>query len=120
MVKTYRFAGVSCSNGVTKARFTNRDIYAAVLAKEGHTDIEIEELMDPMTRSEAAEYLLSINFAAGNTSVEAALKAEIAVAAPLEPKAPKAPRAKKSTAAVVAESQAPAVVEDQALEEAPY
>jgi hypothetical protein len=60
-----------------KARFANDMLRVKVLAKNGHKDIDIIELKNPMTKTEAVEFLLSINFDNGNAKVRAALEAEV-------------------------------------------
>ena len=48
-----------------------------VLIKNGHTDIDIVELKNPMNKEEALAYLISIDFDNGNTAVRAALESEV-------------------------------------------
>lgn len=69
----FTHAGVSTLNGKTKVRFANDALRVKVLAKNGHTDIDIVELREPMTKEDAVAYLLSIDFANGNAVVQAAL-----------------------------------------------
>lgn len=75
--KTYRFAGVSRREGELKARFANDQMRIKVLAKTGSTDIDLIELKNPMTKADAVEFLLSINFDNGNAEVRAALEADL-------------------------------------------
>lgn len=101
MSKTFTHAGVSKLDGEFKARFANDSTRVKVLIKNGHTDIDIIELKHPMTKEEAVQYLLSIDFATQNgvtnADVKAALEAELdkrtekptAEKAAKEPKAPK-------------------------------
>jgi hypothetical protein len=56
--KTFTFAGVSRLNGVIKARFANDQMRVKVLMNGGHKDIDITELMRPMSKVEAVESLL--------------------------------------------------------------
>lgn len=72
---SYAYAGVSKLNGKFKARFANDQLRVKVLAKNGHTGIDIVQLKHPMSKIEAIEYLLSINFDNGNKEVRAALEA---------------------------------------------
>lgn len=77
MDKIFARAGVTRMNGQLKLRFSNQiDGRMDILIREGHTDIDIVELREPMTRAEAVAYLLSIDFANGNAEVQAVLEAE--------------------------------------------
>jgi hypothetical protein len=71
----YSHAGVSRQNGEMKVRFCNDALRVKVLAKNGHKDIDIVELREPMTKEAAVAYLFSIDFANGNKDVQAALEA---------------------------------------------
>lgn len=54
----FKVVGVSTLNGVTKVRFAN-DFVSRVkmLIKAGHTDIELVELEQPMSKADAVTYL---------------------------------------------------------------
>lgn len=54
----FTVAGVSTHRGQTKVRFAN-DLVSRVkmLVKGGHTDVEMFELPEPMTKAEACDYL---------------------------------------------------------------
>jgi hypothetical protein len=89
----FSHAGVSSLNGVTKVRFANDALRVKVLAKNGHKDIDIVEMKTPMTKAGAVAYLLSIDFANGNATVQAALEAAadkrgVSIIAPAPVKAP--------------------------------
>ena len=71
----FSHAGVSKQNGEFKVRFCNDALRTKVLAKNGHKDIDIIELKNPMTKEDIVAYLLSINFDNGNKAVRAALEA---------------------------------------------
>ena len=71
----YTHAGVSKLNGDMKVRFANDALRVKVLAKNGHKDIDIVELREPMTKEAAVAFLFSIDFANGNKEVQAALEA---------------------------------------------
>jgi len=71
----FTHAGVSKQNGEFKVRFCNDAMRVKVLRKNGHKDIDIIELKNPMTKEDAVAYLLSINFDNGNKAVRAALEA---------------------------------------------
>ena len=117
----FTHAGVSSLNGNMKVRFCNDALRVKVLAKNGHKDIDIVQLKNPMSKADAVAYLLSIDFDNGNKIVRAALEAAAdkrGVAS--EPKA--APKAK-----VVAKPKAKAVPKakvapkvDAELEDAPF
>lgn len=106
-MSTYTFAGTSRLNGTIKVRFANDVARVKVLAKNGHTDIDLIELKHPMTKEEIVAYLREIDFARGNTEIQAAIDAADEKRNPKEkpPKEPKEPKAKKekAPAAVVAE-----------------
>ena len=74
-MSTFKYAGVSKLNGKIKARFANDQMRVKVLAKNGHSDIDIIELEYPMTKEDAVAFLLKINFDNGNKEVRAALEA---------------------------------------------
>ena len=103
-MSTYTFAGTSRLNGTVKVRFANDAARVKVLAKNGHTDIDLIELKHPMTKEEIVAYLREIDFARGNTEIQAAIDAADEKRNPKE-KPPKEPKAKKekAPAAVVAE-----------------
>lgn len=71
--KTFSHVGVSRLNGVVKARFANDALRVKVLTKGGHTDIDMIELKAPMSKVDAIEYLIKIDFAAGRAEVAQAL-----------------------------------------------
>jgi len=108
MSKTFTHAGVSTLDGVTKARFCNDALRTKVLQKNGHTNIDIVELMNPMTKEDIVAYLISIDFAQGNTTVQYALEQELdkrslkMTAAPTAKAAPKAKAAKPTMASIEA------------------
>lgn len=54
----FKVVGVSTLNGVTKVRFAN-DFVSRVkmLIKSGHTDIELIELPQPLSKADAVTYL---------------------------------------------------------------
>lgn len=54
----FTVVGVSTHRGQTKVRFAN-DMVSRVkmLVKAGHTDIDLYELPEPMTKAEACDYL---------------------------------------------------------------
>ncbi len=100
---TYKIAGVSKLNGEFKVRFANDMTRVKVLAKNGHSDIDLIELKEPLTKEDAVAFLLSIDFATRdgktNEEVQGALLAEIDKRAET-PKAEKAPKVAKAPKAV--------------------
>lgn len=107
MSKLFSHAGVSRLNGVVKARFANDSLRVKVLAKGGHTDIDLVEFLEPLSKEDAIRKLIEMDFAQGNAEIQTALDAELdkrvekpkAEKAPKEPKvkAPKADKAKPIT-----------------------
>lgn len=72
--KKFAVAGVSTLNGKTKIRFANDAMRVKILAKNGHTDVDLIELPREMTKVEIAQYLVEAGFGKGNAAVEAAIK----------------------------------------------
>ena len=70
-------ADTSKQKGVTKVRFANDMLRIKVLEKNGHTNVDLTELMTPMTKQEIAAYLLKIDFAKGDAEKKAAIEAEL-------------------------------------------
>jgi len=89
--KRFSVAGVSTLDGKTKIRFANDTMRIKILAKNGHSDVELVELPSEMTKAEAVQHLRAVGFGAGNAAVQAAI-------AYTEKKNP-APKAVKATAA---------------------
>ena len=71
--KKFAVAGVSTLNGKTKIRFANDVMRIKILAKNGHTDIELVELPNEMAKAEIAEHLVEIDFAKGRKQVADAI-----------------------------------------------
>lgn len=72
--KKFAVAGVSTLSGKTKIRFANDAMRVKILAKNGHTGVDLVELPREMTKTEIAAHLVEIGFGSGNTAVEAAIK----------------------------------------------
>ncbi len=141
-MSVFTHAGVSKLNGEFKVRFANDALRVKVLAKNGHSDIDIVELKTPMTKEDAIAYLVGIDFATQNgvtnAAVQAALEEAIDKRAPKPAKAVKAPKAKVPAkkgpsmdaikAKVAAAKKAPVATKSKAqitaeladLEDAPY
>jgi len=96
--KKFAVAGVSTLEGKTKVRFANDTMRIKILAKNGHTDVNLVDLPREMTKAEIAQHMVEVGFGKGNAAVEAAI-AYVAKKNPA-PKQVKAAVAK--TAAVVA------------------
>ena len=71
--KKFAVAGVSTQAGKTKVRFANDTMRIKILAKNGHTDIELIELPHEMTKAEIAQHMIATGFGKGNAAVEAAV-----------------------------------------------
>jgi hypothetical protein len=97
--KKFAVAGVSTLEGKTKLRFANDTMRIKILAKNGHTNVELVELPVEMTKGEAVQYLKSIEFGNGDAAIQGAI-AYAEKKNPAPQAAVKAPVAK--TAAVVA------------------
>ncbi len=72
--KKFTVAGVSTLNGKTKIRWANDVMRIKILAKNGHTDVELIELPHEMTKSEIVQHMREIGFGSGNPAIEAAIK----------------------------------------------
>ena len=76
-MSTFAVAGTSTDKGVTKVRFANDMLRVKVLEKNGHTNVDLIPLKEPMTKEAIAAYLLQIDFAQGDAVKQAAIEAEI-------------------------------------------
>ena len=124
-MSVFSHAGVSRLNGEFKVRFANDALRVKVLAKNGHKDIDIVELKEPMNKEDAIAYLMSIDFATQNgvtnAAVEMALFEAIDKRAVKPAKAPKAVKAKptmESIKAKAVKAVTPKVTAE--MEDAPY
>jgi hypothetical protein len=58
---SFTVAGVSTQNGITKVRFANDLVSRTkLLAKGGHSPLELIELPRPMSKAEACQHLLDV------------------------------------------------------------
>lgn len=123
-MSVFTHAGVSELNGEFKVRFCNDALRVKVLAKNGHKNIDIVELKTPMTKEDAVAFLLSIDFANGNKSVQAALEAAAdkrgVKAKPTMAKIEAKVSAKKASTKVSTPSKAAIVAQMADLEDAPF
>lgn len=72
-LKKFAVAGVSTLKGKTKIRFANDTMRIKILAKNGHTDVELVTLPHEMTKAEIAQHLVEIGFGATKPAVQAAI-----------------------------------------------
>jgi len=72
--KKFAVAGVSTLEGKTKIRFANDTMRIKILAKNGHTDVELVELPNEMTKAEIVQHLKAVGFGSGNAEIQAAIK----------------------------------------------
>jgi hypothetical protein len=119
--KLFTVVGTSTLNGETKVRFANDVMRVKVLAKHGHTDINLIELDTPMSKLEAVKVLKTVDEFQGvaeqsaiadylDRKDEKPAKAAKAVA-PAKTATVKAPKAKAA--------KAPAI-DTSAMEDAPF
>jgi ribosomal protein S17 len=103
MTKVFSHAGVSRLNGVIKARFANDALRVKVLAKGGHTDIDLVEFLEPLTKDAAIAKLIEMEFGKGNAEIEEALASEMdkRTEVPKAPKATKVVKAKPAKAITI-------------------
>jgi hypothetical protein len=71
--KKFAVAGVSTLAGKTKIRFANDTMRIKILAKNGHTNVDLVSLPHEMTKAEIAAHLTSIGFGSGSPAVLAAI-----------------------------------------------
>lgn len=72
--KTFSVAGVSTLEGKTKIRFANDVMRIKILAKNGHTNVDLTELPREMTKAEIAQHLFETGFGQGDAAIEAAIQ----------------------------------------------
>ena len=61
-IKTYKVAGVSLLNGKYKVRYANNKSRAKVLAKNGHTNVELVVLKEALPKEDIIDQLLNHTF----------------------------------------------------------
>ena len=91
--KKFAVAGVSTHEGKTKVRFANDTMRIKILQKNDHTDIQLIDLPQEMTKAEIGAHMVATGFSKGNAAIEAAV-------AYVVKKNPLATAAKVSTATV--------------------
>ena len=67
-------AGVSTHKDGTKIRFASDSMRVKILKKNGHTDIDLKDLPQEMTKAEIAQHLFDTDFAKGRPAVAAAIQ----------------------------------------------
>lgn len=72
--KKFSVAGVSTQAGKTKIRFANDTMRIKILAKNGHTDIELIDLPREMTKGEIAQYMTETGFGSNSPAIQAAIR----------------------------------------------
>lgn len=75
-MSSFTHAGISRLNGKIKVRYANGESRIKVLIKNSHTDIDLIEMMYPMSKENAIAYLLRIDFDNGNAEIRSVLEAE--------------------------------------------
>ena len=106
-MSVFTHAGVSKLNGEFKVRFANDALRVKVLAKNGHSDIDIVELKTPMNKEDAISYLMAIDFATQNGVTNAAVQAALEEA--IDKRVVKAPKAKATPKAKVPAKKGPSM-----------
>jgi len=59
--KKFAVAGVSTLGGKTKVRFANDTMRIKILAKNGHTDVNLVDLPREMTKAEIAQHMVEVS-----------------------------------------------------------
>ncbi len=78
--KTFKVIGKSNLNGKVKIRFANDMTRVKVLIKNGHTDVELFELPEAMTKEAGIAYVQANNLFALPEAVEASAEDVVAAA----------------------------------------
>jgi hypothetical protein len=116
--KLYTVVGTSTLNGETKIRFANDTMRIKVLAKNGHTDINLVELPNEMTKIEAAKFLAALPEFSGAVEQEAI--AEYLVKHDKQPKAKVEVKKAVKKAVATKPAKAPKVTAPADAEDAPF
>jgi hypothetical protein len=72
--KKFAVAGVSTLQGKTKIRFANDVMRIKILAKNGHTNINLVDLPHEMTKAEIAAHMTAVGFGSDSPDVQAAIR----------------------------------------------
>lgn len=73
-VKTFKVAGISLHNGKYKVRYANNKSRAKVLAKNGHTNVELVVFKEALPKEDLIDQLLNHTFK--NLEANHAIRAE--------------------------------------------
>jgi hypothetical protein len=121
--KLFTVVGTSTLNGETKVRFANDVMRVKVLAKHGHSDINLIELDTPMTKLEAVKVLKSADEFQGATE-QSAIADYLDRKDEKPAKAAKAAAPAKTVAVKAPKVKAPAVkaakIDTSEMEDAPF
>lgn len=79
--KLFKVIGKSTLNGKTKVRFANDVTRVKILVKNNHTDVELYELPEPMTKAAGLEYARANNLFAVPADADTEISAAEIVAA---------------------------------------
>ena len=71
--KLFTVVGSSTQDGKTKVRFANDVMRIKILAKNGHTNINLIELPKALNKVDAVRYMQSQNFGDGDLDIQAAM-----------------------------------------------
>lgn len=71
--KLFTVVGTSTLDGKTKVRFANDVMRIKILAKNGHTNINLIELPQALNKVDAVRYMQSQNYGDGDLDVQAAM-----------------------------------------------
>jgi hypothetical protein len=109
--KTFKVFGVSKHEGEFKVRFANDMMRIKVLAKHGHTDIELVEVSEPISKYEGIKMIKDLpefaNAAAQSAIAEYLEDKAPKAKAPAKAPAKKAPAKKPAKAAITEDEDAP-------------
>ena len=123
-MSTFKVAGTSSLNGVTKVRFANDMLRVKVLEKNGHKNVDLVEFVTPLTTEQAVAKLIEMDFAKGDKVIQDALvnaldkRTGIAPAPKAKATVKKGPTMDAIKAKAKAVKAKPAV--DTELEDAPF
>lgn len=107
-IKQFNTVGVSRMAGEVKIRMANDIEWRTfMLTKEGHTDIQLVDLGETMSKPDAVKRAMSLPEFADNAEAQACFVTYLQAQGLIE--RPKKPRGRPAKAQLVAEAEAPAV-----------
>ena len=71
--KTFTVVGTSTVDGKTKVRFANDVMRIKILAKNGHTNINLIELPQALNKVDAVRYMQAQQYGDGDLDIQAAM-----------------------------------------------